>query len=199
MCHSIIYYYALCRHLDQDTTHQIACHNAFITGYKCTEEPQTTSYFSVIGNCLQCKLNHLMLRHSTFREWRREDLLEALNDAYQYSDEDDWTTDDSDAEELDMETLFSQSPALIRRNPTDRDENEETRASFHGGPARTPDIVQQSSPHLSSVALVEHTDDDEDDGDEYVYGDSVQPPQPRSRVHRSWRSWIPLPSRLMRN
>ncbi|KAJ5214436.1 hypothetical protein N7449_001605 [Penicillium cf. viridicatum] len=190
MCHSIIYYYALCRHLDQGATHQIACHSAFITGYECTEEPQSTSFFSLIGNCLQCKLNHLMLRQSVYREWRREDLLEALNDAFQYSDDDDWTTDDSDAEELDMETLFSQSP-------TDRAENRETRASFHSGPARMPTIMQQSSPHLSFAALVEHADDYADDEEEYVCEDSLQEPQPR--VHRSWRSWIPLPTRLERN
>lgn len=197
MCHSIIYYYALCRHLDQDSTHQIACHNAFITGYECTEEPQRTSYISLIGNCLQCKLNHLMLRQSAYREWRREDLLEALNDAFQYSDDDGWTTEDSDAEELDMETLLSQSPALTRRTPTDGDENRETHASFHSGPARTPTIVEQSSPHVSSVALVEHVDDYSDDGEEYVYGDSIEEPRPRAR--RSWRSWIPLPTRFVRN
>ena len=138
-----------------------------------------------------------MLRQSAYREWRREDLLEALNDAFQYSDEDDWTIDDSDAEELDMETLFSQSPTLTRRNPTDQAENQETRASFHSGPARTPTIVEQSSPHLSSVALVEHVDDYSDDDEQYVYEDSVEEPRPRGR--RSWRSWIPLPTRFVRN
>lgn len=137
-----------------------------------------------------------MLRQSTYREWRREDLLDALNDAFQYSEDDGWTTDDSDAEELDMETLFSQSPALARRNPTDRDENRETHMSFHSGPARTPTIVEQSSPHLSSVALVEHVDDYSDD-EEYVYEDSLSAPQPRAR--RSWRSWIPIPTRFVRN
>lgn len=191
MCHSIIWYYALCQHQDQDATYLIACHRAYLTGYECTEE-QSAWHFSLIGNCLQCKLDQLVLRHSIFREWRREDLLAALNDAFQYSDEDDWTIDDSDAEELEMETLFSQSPSLTSRTFTDRAENRGTRASFHRGPARMPTLVQQSSPHLSCVALVEYANDYADDEEEPLQ-------EPQTQTSRSWRSWIPLPTRLVRN
>lgn len=191
MCHSIIWYYALCQHQDQDASYQIACHKVYITNNECTEEQHSTLYFSLIGKCLECKLEQLVLRQSVFREWRREDLLAALNDAFRYSNEDGWTIDDSDAEELDMETWVSQSPGSF----ADRVENRETRASFHKGPARMPSVVQQASIHVSSVALVGYTDDYADD-EEYVYEPSQEP---RPQMRRRWRSWIPLPTRLVRN
>ena len=141
---------------------------------------------------MQCKLNQLRLRHRTFREWRREDLVSALNHAFQYSDEDGWTIDDSDAEELDMETWLSQSEGLTQRCFTQRVENWKTRTSLRSGPARVPTLVQQSSSNLSCVALAEHADNHA--GEE---GDPLQEPQ--SQTARSWRSKIPLPIRLVRN
>ncbi|CAI7564405.1 unnamed protein product [Penicillium glandicola] len=188
MCHSITWYYALCQHPDPEAASLIACHRAFQTGYECTEEHQKTTQFPLIGSCLTCKLDKLMQRQSISREWRRGNLSSALNDAFQYTDGDSWTIDDSEAEELDMETLTSQSPS----SSTSRVENRETRASFHRGPARTPTIVQPSSPHVSSVALVEYADDFADDEDE-ANSQPVQEPQTRSS--RTWRSWIPLPTR----
>lgn len=141
---------------------------------------------------MQCKLNQLLLRHRTIREWRREDLVSALNHAFQYSDEDGLTIDDSDAEELDMETWISQSPSLTQRCFAGRAENRETRTSVRSGPARMPTLVQQPSPHLPCVALVEHADDYADDKDE-----SLQESQPQTG--RIWRSRIPLPSRWVRS
>lgn len=138
---------------------------------------------------MQCKINQLLLRHRVFREWRREDLVSALNHAFQYSDEDGWAIDDNDAEELDMETWVSQFPNLTQRCFAQRAENRETRTSLCSGPAHMPTLVQLSSPHLSCVALVEHTDDYADDEDE----------EPQPQTGRSWRSMIPLPTRLVRN
>ena len=182
----------MCQHQDLGASYQIACHRAFRTGNECTEEQHSTIYLSLIGKCLQCKLEQLILRYSVFREWRREDLLAALNDAFRCSNEDGWTIDDSDAEELDIETWVPQSP----RSFADRIENRETRASFHRGPARMPTLVQHSSLHVSSVALVGYTDNYADDEEEYVY----EPlPEPRPQMRRSSRSWIPLPTRLVRN
>ena len=188
MCHSIIWYHALCQHQCPDASYSIACHGAFRRGYECTED-RSTLYFSLIGNCVQCKINQLLLRHRVFREWRREDLVSALNHAFQYSDEDGWAIDDNDAEELDMETWVSQFPNLTQRCFAQRAENRETRTSLCSGPAHMPTLVQLSSPHLSCVALVEHTDDYADYEDE----------EPQPQTGRSWRSMIPLPTRLVRN
>ncbi|KGO68462.1 hypothetical protein PITC_070870 [Penicillium italicum] len=197
MCHSIVWYYALCQHQDQDASYQMACHKFYLTSNECTEEQHSTLYFSLMGSCPQCKLEQLILRQSALREWRREDILAALNHAFRYSNEDGWTIDDSDAEELDMGTLVSQSP----RSFAHQVENRETRASFHRGPARMPTVVQQSSLHVSSVALVDYaddySDDDADDDEEYVYEESLQ--EPRRQMPRKWRSLIPLPTGLVRN
>ncbi|OQE28087.1 hypothetical protein PENFLA_c005G02549 [Penicillium flavigenum] len=116
--------------------------------------------------------------------------IEALG--ISHFDEDGWTIDDNDAEELDMETWVSQSPNLTQRCFVQRAENRETRTSLCSGPARMPTLVQQSSSHLSCVALVEHADDYADDEDE-----PLQEPQPQTG--RSWRSRIPLPTRLVRS
>ncbi|CDM27916.1 hypothetical protein DTO013E5_9024 [Penicillium roqueforti] len=194
MCHSIVWYYALCQHQDPAATRLIMCRRAFIVGYECAEA-QNTFFFSIIGNCAQCRLNQLLLRHSVFRDWRREDVLSALNGAFQYSDEDGWNIDDSDADELDMETWIPQSPSLTTRTFAERAENRETNVSFHEGPVRTPTIVYQSSPHLSCVALVEYADDYADDED--VEDEPLQEPQPQTS--RRWRSLIPRPTRLVRN
>ncbi|CAG8891115.1 unnamed protein product [Penicillium egyptiacum] len=191
MCHSIIWYYALCQHQCPDASYSIACHGAFQRGYECTED-RSTCFFSLIGNCVQCRLNQLLLRHCIFREWRREDLSSVLDHAFQYSDEDGWTIDDSDAEELDMETWISQSPSLTLRCFADRAESRETRTSFHTGPARMPTLVEQSSPHLSCVALVENADDYADDEAETLQ-------EPRPQTNRSRRSRIPLPTSSVRN
>ncbi|KAJ5373403.1 hypothetical protein N7517_005409 [Penicillium concentricum] len=192
MCHSVTWYFAMCQHQDPDATSLIACHEAFKMGYECTEEHQITTPFPLEGSCLQCRLNQQILRQSISREPRGQRRWSAICEALQYSDEDGWSISDSDGGELDMQTRISQTPSLTRGA-----EDRETRASFHRGPSRIPTIVQPSSPPLSDVAVVEYADDytgqEEESKSELLQG------HPQPQTNRSWRSRIPVPTRLVRN
>ncbi|OQE36036.1 hypothetical protein PENCOP_c012G07700 [Penicillium coprophilum] len=167
MCHSVTWYFAMCQHQDPDATSLIACHEAYKKGYECTEGYQSTTPLPLEGSCLQCRLDRLMLRRSTFRELRRKGRWSAICHVLQYNDEDSWSISESDAEELDMETRNSQSPSLTRRA-----ESQETRASFH---------------------MVGYTDDsarhEEQSKSEHLQ-DGLQ-----RQTKRSWRSRIPVPTR----
>ncbi|KAJ5963518.1 uncharacterized protein N7479_003394 [Penicillium vulpinum] len=191
MCHSVTWYFAMCQHPDPGSTSLIACNKSFKQGYECTGEHRTVTPFPLEGSCLQCRFDQLIRRLSIFRELRRQRRWSEICDALQYSDEDDSSIDGSEAEEPDMETQVSQSPSL-----TSRAENRETRASFHPGPTRIPVLVQPSSSHLPSAALVEYADDSADNEDERE-SEPLQEPQPQTS--RAWCSRIPRPTRLVRN
>ncbi|KAJ5445161.1 hypothetical protein N7491_001243 [Penicillium cf. griseofulvum] len=181
----------MCQHQAPDATSLIACHKAFKKGYECTEEHQSITPLPLSGSCLQCKLRQQMLHQSIFRESQRQRRWSAICQAFQYKDEDACSIDDSDAEELDVQTRISQSPSSTRRA-----ENRETSASFHRGPSRRPTIAQPSSPHLSHLAVVEDANNyagDEEDSNSKPLQD------PRPQTNRSWRSRIPLPTRVVRN
>ncbi|KAJ5150710.1 uncharacterized protein N7500_010899 [Penicillium coprophilum] len=191
MCHSVTWYFAICQHQDPDATSLIACHEAYKKGYECTEEHQGTTPLPLEGSCLQCRLDRLMLRRSTFRELRRQGRWSAICDALQYNDEDNWSISESDAEELEMETRNSQSPSLTRRA-----ESQETRASFHMGPC-IPTLMQSSSPHLPHVPVVEYADDSAGHEEQSRF-EPLQDDLQR-QTKRSWRSRIPLPTRPVHN
>ncbi|CAP99080.1 hypothetical protein PCH_Pc22g17920 [Penicillium rubens Wisconsin 54-1255] len=194
MCHSIIWYHALCQHQCPDASYSIACHGAFRRGYECTED-RSTLYFSLVGNCVQCKINQLLLRHRVFREWRREDLVSALNHAFQYSDEDGWAIDDNDAEELDMETWVSQFPNLTQRCFAQRAENRETHDEDEEPQPQTgrswrsmiplPTRLVRNPQNRTYLAFI--TDDDMPDREPLLRASKSR------KCRRTWRSWIPLP------
>ncbi|KAJ5725798.1 uncharacterized protein N7483_007155 [Penicillium malachiteum] len=55
MCHSIVWYYALCQHLDEAQSLIIACDRATTTGYDCLPTDQPTLSLPISGACYPCK------------------------------------------------------------------------------------------------------------------------------------------------
>ncbi|KXG52511.1 uncharacterized protein PGRI_087950 [Penicillium griseofulvum] len=180
----------MCQHQAPDATSLIACLQAFKNGYECTEENLSITPLPLAGTCRQCILRQQMLRQSMSHELQRQRRWSAVCQEFQYNEEDNCSIDDSDAEELDVQTRIAQSTSSASRA-----ENRKTSASFHRGPSRMPTIVQPSSPHLSHVAVVEdahnHAGDEEDSN-----AKPLQDPLPQ--MNRSWHSRIPLPTRVVR-
>jgi hypothetical protein len=187
MCHTISWYYGRCQHPDPEATSIIVCRKAFLKGYECIEEHQEKIPFSLKGRCLKCKLDALMHRQSIIRNWKRQRYWAAMNGAFRYH-EDNWSVDESEDEESDLETPVAQSPNLPRRSPTEPSRNG---VSFHKDPACKPTLVQPAMPYSFCSALVEYADEEEDSDIEPLVQDSL------GKKSRTWRSWIPLPSRLL--
>ncbi|KAJ6085816.1 hypothetical protein N7486_004187 [Penicillium sp. IBT 16267x] len=55
MCHAIVWYHALCQHLDQSQTSTIPCFYATTTGYDCLPHYQPIIDFPLSGECCSCK------------------------------------------------------------------------------------------------------------------------------------------------
>lgn len=191
----IIWYYARCVHIDPESSYFITCDQAFQRGYECTDENESQIFVPCIGRCLDCKVKALALRQSILRK-RHSDQVAAMNLALQF-DEGNWIADESEDEAPDTETVMSQSPRLTRTTATDRVGN---RAIFHGGPAQTPTLVQPEMSHYPCSASIEYAGDDNDDcgGDEEDYGSEHMEQESQGRKIQTWRSWIPIPSRLIR-
>ncbi|KAJ5787258.1 hypothetical protein N7457_002248 [Penicillium paradoxum] len=98
---------------------------------------------------------------------------------------------ESDDEASDMEPSVPQSPSIDGKAPTDLAENR----LFHKGLARKSSLVQPASSPCSCNALVEDADNEEYSDDEYAYEPLTQESEASER--RSYRSWLPLPTRLL--
>ncbi|KAJ6031191.1 hypothetical protein N7540_001923 [Penicillium herquei] len=55
MCHSIVWYYALCQHLEEAQSLIIACDSATVTGYDCLPIDQPILSLPLSGTCYPCK------------------------------------------------------------------------------------------------------------------------------------------------
>ncbi|KAJ5915075.1 hypothetical protein N7454_011187 [Penicillium verhagenii] len=55
MCHAIVWYHALCHHLDQSQSSTIPCIYATATGYDCLPHYQPVLDFPLSGECCMCK------------------------------------------------------------------------------------------------------------------------------------------------
>ncbi|KAJ5143991.1 uncharacterized protein N7515_002778 [Penicillium bovifimosum] len=191
MCHAITWYYGRCQHPDPEATSIIACKKALLEGYDCIDEYQEEIPFALKGYCLKCKLDALTLRQSIIRNWKRQRYWAAMNGTYRYH-RGDCTADESDDEEYAAETPAVQSPDLSRRSPTGSSRDS---VSFYNDPACKPTLVQPAMPYSSCSALVEYSDDEEDSDVESLPSLVQDPPGKKSQT---WRSWLPLPSRLLR-
>ncbi|KAJ5113428.1 hypothetical protein N7456_001962 [Penicillium angulare] len=54
MCHSIVWYYAFCQHLDEFQSSMIQCEHATVTGYDCLPYYQLILLLPLSGSCQTC-------------------------------------------------------------------------------------------------------------------------------------------------
>lgn len=108
----------------------------------------------------------------------------ALDAAFEIEEE-EWYSDSEGMTESEIDLNMPPGCAGTRSSPADAAGKTDNRMVHHRGPARRARLVIPSTPIISHCAIVETEEEDDDD----------EEPAPRGI---SWRSWIPLPTRLLR-
>ena len=149
------------------------------------------------GKCLQCKTNQFLSRQHFIRTMKTQQRLAALNAAFGYNDEEDkyWNSDSEAETESNISLNMPPFRNFARPISADTVEQLEEWVELRDGLARNPELVIPISPIVSYTALIESVDDEEE-AEEENFQSVVQEPEVKRGLR--WRSWIPLPTRLLR-
>jgi vacuolar-type H+-ATPase subunit I/STV1 len=204
MCHLITWYYSLCLHDDSGSITKVPCAKALRRGYECVEKYENEFNLPMTGKCLECKMKQLVSRQNLIRTLKTRQRLAEINAAVGYSEEEEYCTSDSEPEsesEVDstMPSYRSSTPSI----PTDTVEKLEEWAEIRDGLAQKTALVIPTSPIVSYNTLIEYVEDRHEEKDEEESSEEEEEEEEGEeegeedeRISR-WRSWIPLPTRLL--
>lgn len=131
------------------------------------------------------------------RTLRTRNRKAALDAAFELEEEENWNSDSEGMSEREIDLNMPPCPPRARSVPGDATERTGAWMKRHGGLAKKRKLVIPTSPIVSYSAVVEtvkEEDNDEDDDDDEDEDEELLTERGRIR----WRSWIPLPTRLLR-
>jgi hypothetical protein len=148
----------------------------------------------LFGQCLECKIKKLLSRQNLLRTLKTRKRLDNINDEAKYSEEDEISDSEAESEsgiDLNMPAFRNFAPP----NSADTIERLEEWAELHDGLARRTEVIIPTAPFVSYNALIEDLEDDGEVDENEEPESVVQEAQVRRGLR--WRSWIPLPTRLL--
>ncbi|KAJ5342049.1 hypothetical protein N7541_011173 [Penicillium brevicompactum] len=191
MCHLITWSYSFCLHADADASSTIPCQKALKAGYECIQSRTTEFRFPVPGKCLECKHKSQESRLNLLRTVRTRNRKAAVDAAFEFDEQEAWNSDSEGMSESEIVLDMPPCPPRARSVPADSTEKTGTWMKYHGGLAKKPEVVLPTLPivhYSATIETVEEEDDDEDEDEESLAERGIR-----------WRSWIPLPTRLLRS
>lgn len=159
------------------------------------EEYENEFNLPLAGKCLECKMKQLVSRQNLIHTLKTRQRLAGINAAFGYNEEEEYCTSDSEPEteseiDLNMPPYRDFTPFI----PTYNVEKLEEWAELRDGLAQKTELVIPTSPIVSYNALIEYVEGQQEEEEEEERDLKEAEAERGSR----WRSWIPLPTRLLR-